>query len=120
MKRLPLLFALLLMAGCTSTHSHIGVIVPEGTSITYSQLDRAIVRHNVTGTDSAGIFLFLPLGFPNFNTAIQNTLRNGDGNILTNINITDKTSWYILFGYQEIIINADVINITGIKEAIHE
>lgn len=111
---------LLLLSSCSTTTNQIGVIAPTSTTFSPQQVARATVRKHVSGEDQSNIFLFIPLGFPNFNTAVQRTLKNGNGNVLINAEVVDHVSWYVLFGYQSIRITGDVVNLPATGGISHE
>lgn len=111
MKKFYLLVALLLTSGCVSKYTHMGVVIPENTSFSYEALNNAAVVKNVKGSDSNSILLFIPLGHPNFETAVNNTLKNGRGNVLINAKVKNASRWYVLFGSNSIEITGDVVNI---------
>lgn len=111
MKKLCILIALLLTGGCVSKNTHMGVVIPENTNFSYAALNNAAVVKNVTGSDSTPILLFIPLGHPNFETAVSNTLKNGRGNVLVNAKVKNASQWYVLFGSNSIEITGDVVNI---------
>lgn len=117
MKKLYLLIALLLTSGCVSKYTHMGLVIPENTKFSYEALNSAGVVKNVTGSDSKPILLFIPLGHPNFETAVNNALKNGHGNVLVNAKVKNASEWYVLFGSNTIEITGDVVNIPQPKNS---
>lgn len=111
MKNIYLILALLIMTSCTTRHTSMGLIIPQETNFTFADINEAKVVKNVHGSDSKPIFLFIPLGQPSFEKALNNTLKDGNGNILINAQIANSTNWFILFGYNKIEITGDVVNI---------
>ena len=106
---LALAFALSISA-CTTKTTHLSVVVPQDTTFDVSALNRAVVRKRVSGTDTNAVFLFFPIGFPDFNEALEDALSNGGGDVMTNAFVTDELRWFVLFGYNRIIITGDVVN----------
>ncbi len=117
MKKLYLLIAIFLASGCVSKNTHMGLVIPENTQFSYEALNNAGVVKNVTGSDSKPILLFIPLGHPNFETAVNNTLKNGKGNVLVNAKVKNASQWYVLFGSNSIEITGDVVNIPQRKNS---
>lgn len=113
MKNLYLILALLIMTSCTTRHTNMGLIVPQETKFTFADINEAKVIKGVHGSDSKPIFLFIPLGQPSFEKALNNTLKAGKGNVLINAKIANSTNWFILFGYNKVEITGDVVNIVN-------
>lgn len=111
MKKLFILGAFLLISACSTSTTHLSVIVPADVNLDLSSLNNRIVTPNVTGENTKYIFLFFPLGQPSFTEAVNATLKNGYGQILTNATVVDRTKWFVLFGYSQIEITADVVNL---------
>lgn len=115
MKRILILgLGLLMLSACSSTKiADLSLIVPTKTTITSQNLAHATVRKNITGTDERGIFLIFPLGIPTFGAAVDNTLKNGGGEVLTNVQVTSKVRWYVLYGTQTIEVKGDVVKLNS-------
>lgn len=111
MKKLLITLAAIIISGCSTVTDYPITIVPQGVEVTQFNLQNSIVRKNVTGEDTNYILLFFPLGQPSFDKAVSNTLQNGHGQILTNATIIDRSRWFILFGYNQIEITGDVIDL---------
>lgn len=111
MTKLLAFAAVLFLFGCSTTTSHLSVIVPEGVQISEFGLKYSTVANNVSGSDTAPMLLFFPIGQPSFDEALHRTLRNGRGQILTNAVVTDTSRWLILFGWNRIEITGDVIDL---------
>lgn len=111
MKKLYLILALLTLSGCTTSVTHMGLIVPQSTHFEMSAINQARVVKNVRGEDSSPILLFIALGQPNFEKAVQDTIAKGKGNALINAKVSNISQWFILFGVNKIVIDADVVNI---------
>lgn len=113
MKNIFLIIGLLILSGCTSRITHMGLIAPSTTQFTSAQLNNAQVVKNVQGEDSSPILLFIALGQPNFEKAVNQAITKGGGDALINAKVTNISQWYILFGVNKIVIDADVININN-------
>lgn len=111
MKRILAVFAILLLCGCSTSTGRLSVIVPQGVQISSFGLNKSSVKPRVTGTDTMPILLFLPLGQPQFDKAVQNALLKGHGQLLTDVTVTDSTYWFILFGWNRIEVTGNVIDL---------
>ena len=98
------------LSACASSNSHLSVIVPEGAGFTVADLNRATVKKNVSGESWRPILFIVPLGFPSFESAVQEALYKGNGTAMTNVTITEETSWFVLFGSNKITVSGDVVN----------
>lgn len=114
MKKLLILgvFVTLLTGCATQNIADLSIIVPENVTLTPYNLQQATVAKKVKGKDETGIFLIFPLGAPTLQNAVNDTLKNGHGDVLTNAKITSKTRWFVLYGYNSIEVNADVVKLT--------
>lgn len=111
MRKLFLLGALLLIGACSTTTSHLSVIVPADADVSMDMLNERIVMPNVTGKDRTYTILFFPLGEPSFSEAVKNALHNGYAQVLTNAEIKYTRKWFLLYGYNQIEITADAVNL---------
>lgn len=101
----------LLICGCATSSGRLSVIVPAGVHINEFGLAHSTVKHNVTGSNTTPILLFVPFGQPSFDLAVHNALQKGRGQILTDAVITDTTRWFILFGWNRIEVTGNVIDL---------
>mgnify|MGYP001514259973 CR=1 FL=1 len=74
-------------------------------------LEHSTVKHNITGSDTTPILLFVPLGQPSFDLAVHDALQKGRGQILTDAVVTDTTRWFVLFGWNRIEISGNVVDL---------
>lgn len=111
MKKLSLLCILMLITACSTTTTHMSTIVPADAPLSIDTLNDRIVAPGITGKDTKYVILFFPLGQPSFSAAVDDTLTNGYGHLLTNAEITERSRWFGLFGYNQIEIKADVVNL---------
>lgn len=105
---LVLLF-LLFISACITNTNKLSLIVPENSHFTITDLNHAKVKKNVQIEDKNFILLFIPLGYPNFGTMVNTLLAENHGQALINATITDRSEWYVLFGWSKVKINADVV-----------
>ena len=111
MPKFLLISAFLLLAGCSTRIAELSVVVPQNTQISQQNLSSASTQYNITGIDERPMLLLFPLGFPTFENAVKDTLKKGDGNLLVNVHVTSTSDWYILYGVNRIIVNADVVKL---------
>ena len=113
MKRLSLCLALfLLVSACTNKVSYLSIVVPEGKSFDARTLGQATVRKNATGNSWRPIIFVIPLGYPKFDSAVQEALDNSRGDVLTNVSIVETVRWWVAFGYTKIEVQGDAVNIS--------
>lgn len=112
-KILTLGLGMLMLSACTSTKiADLSVIVPTQTTLTQQNLQGATVQKNITGSDETGIFLIFPMGSPTLQNAVNNALKNGNGNVLTQASVISKTRWYVLWGYKSIEVTGNVVKLS--------
>ncbi len=111
MSKFLLMSAFLLLAGCSTRIADLSIVVPQNTRITQQNLSSTSTQHNITGVDERPMLLLFPLGFPTFENAVNDTLKKGDGNLLINVHVTSTSDWYILYGVNRIVVNADVVKL---------
>ena len=91
MKTVFVVLGILLLCGCSTSSGRLSVIVPAGVTINEFGLEHSTAKHNITGSDTAPILLFVPLGQPSFDLAVHDALQKGRGQILTDALVTDTT-----------------------------
>ena len=97
--------------GCSTSSGRLSIIVPAGVTINEFGLEHSTVKHNITGSDTAPILLFVPLGQPSFDLAVHDALQKGRGQILTDALVTDTTRWFVLFGWNRIEVSGNVVDL---------
>ena len=85
--------------------------MPAGVGINEFGLEHSTVKHNITGSDTTPILLFVPLGQPSFDLAVHDALQKGRGQILTDAVVTDTTRWFVLCGWNRIEISGNVVDL---------
>lgn len=116
LKRLLIvLLCLIGLTACTNRTTRMDLIVPKNLNITHENLRLSTMRRNVQAEDTTPAIVFIPIGFPNFETVVADVLRKGKGNAIVNAKIEYITNWYILFGFNKIRVTGDVVNVGGGK-----
>ena len=110
MKTVFVALGILLLCGCSTSSGRLSIIVPAGVTINEFGLEHSTVKHNITGSDTAPILLFVPLGQPSFDLAVHDA-QKGRGQILTDALVTDTTRWFVLFGWNRIEVSGNVIDL---------
>lgn len=106
-----------LIGGCSHQRiAEFGIISPEITNITTKQLEKAKITTNVSGTDTAKIYLIFPTGTPTIENAVQKALQQHDADILTEVKVTQIQKWYILYGYNSIEVRGNAIQLAPMIE----
>ena len=111
MKKLILsLAAVIALSACAQKTTHLSLVVPEGVRFTTRELDAATKRVNIQGDSIRPIILIFPLGVPSFQQALNKALVEGRGDVMKNFSVTTETRWFILFGYNRITVQGEVVN----------
>ncbi|MBZ0166757.1 MAG: hypothetical protein K8I00_08105, partial [Candidatus Omnitrophica bacterium] len=64
----------------------------------------------VEGEDSTFMLLFIPLGLPQLEDAVDDALNKGNGDLMTDVVVHDKSWTAILFGKLTISVKGTVVN----------
>lgn len=106
-----LLSSLLLLSACTTQVSRLSIVSPQESRFNADALNHATATRNVETTSTTPIILFIPLGHPNLQTVFDDMLKKGRGNVIVDATVYEKSNWYVLFGYRQIKVIGDVLNI---------
>lgn len=113
MKKLCLLLGLFLLTGCVSRTSEFGIIAPENTRVSAQELQNARIVKNVKASSDSFIFIIIPFGHPNLEDVVEKAMAQGKGQLLTNVKVEHAIKWFVLFGFNELNLTADVIQLRG-------
>lgn len=75
-------------------------------------LDKIPQVKNVSGKDTKWTLLFIPLGFPQLEEAIDRALKQGDGDLMTDAAIYTEGWWFIV-GQSSIRVEGTVAKTRG-------
>lgn len=114
MKKILFLVCFLCLCGCRTHMTDITMISTKNIDLNKTNIDAAPTKKNVTGKDSVFIFLFIPTGIPTLQGAVNDALKNGNGDLLTNASVY-SSGWWFLVGQNSIEITGDVVNTKGAK-----
>jgi len=107
-----LLFGLLLAflaVGCSTRMADLTVVSNRSVNLDAVDFDSLPVERRVEGRSSSFVLLFIPLGAPSFEEAIDDALERGQGDLMTDVTI-HSTSWWFLVGQNGIRVQGDVRN----------
>lgn len=114
MKKILLLVCFLCLCGCRSHMTDITMISTKNIDLNKTNIDAAPTKKNVIGSDKAFVLVFIPLGFPTLQGAVNDALKNGGGDLITNASIY-RTDWWFIVGQIGIEVTGDVVNTKGVK-----
>jgi hypothetical protein len=78
-------------------------------------LDKLPQVKNVTGTDTRYDFLFIPLGFPTVQGAVDDALAKGNGDLIIDGVVKSEVWTILLTGQRTISVTGTVVNTKGGK-----
>ncbi len=104
---LPLVIILMLSA-CTYRLADLTVISTRNVNLDKVDLDTLPKTSNIVGRDSKFSILFIPLGIPHLEDAVDDALQKGGGDILIDAVIYNE-AWWFLIGQNTIKVKGDVI-----------
>lgn len=98
----------LLATSCATRVADFNAISTRNVVLDEVDLDRVEGRR-VVGSSSRAILLFLPLGFPSLEEAVDEALEQGGGDLLVDAAVY-RTSWWFLIGSTGIEVRGTVVN----------
>lgn len=105
-------------AGCTTDQGFLPVAVtrPLDLDLRGVDLNSLPVERGVEGSDTrvSAILFFPTLDGPRLETAIENGLVRGGGDVMTRVRVT-STDWWFLIGVSTLTVRGDVIDLEGAR-----
>ena len=100
--------------GCSVRLADLSMISTKGVTLDKVDIDRLPQKRSVVGKDRYFIFLFFPIPFKQLRleTAVDDALEKGNGDMLIDCVITHKF-WYFLIGQQTLEVKGTVVNTRG-------
>jgi len=98
-----------LAVGCSTRMGDLTVVSNRNARLDALDFDSLPVERRVEGRSSSFVLLFIPLGAPSFEEAIDDALERGQGDLMTDVTI-HSTSWWFLVGQNGIRVQGDVRN----------
>lgn len=105
-----IIVSLMIMAisACTAHLTDMSVISNKNVNLNKVDVDKMPHVKHVTGRDSNFVFLFIPFGYPQIKTALNDALQKGDGDLMVDASLYAK-SWWFLIGQDTIEIQGTVV-----------
>jgi hypothetical protein len=115
-KVLSIPLSLLILSGCTYRIADLTLVSTKNIDLTNVKLDaRKGIRKK--GEDCRISILTIPLGLPNLETAVDNALIAGGGNVLVDEVTELKNTWFLIGSQHCIVVEGSVLNIS---DAAHQ
>jgi len=102
------------LVGCTTHITDISVVSNKQVELRRVNINRASQHKNVVGQDTKFVFLFIPLGTPTIQQALNDALEKGNGDLMIDASLYYK-GWWFLVGQNTIEIKGTVVNTRGAK-----
>jgi hypothetical protein len=104
-----------MLSGCSLRLGTMTAISTRNIKLDEVDLDKLPQVKDVTGTDSKFTLLFIPLGIPTVQGAVDDALAKGNGDLIIDGVLKSEFWTVILFGQNSISITGNVINTKGGK-----
>jgi hypothetical protein len=104
-----------LLSGCSLRLATMTAISTRNIKLDEVDLDKLPQVKNVTGTDTRYDCLFIPLGFPTVQGAVDDALTKGNGDLIIDGVIKYEFWTMLLTGQRTISITGNVVNTKGGK-----
>ena len=104
-----------LLSGCSLRLATMTAISTRNIKLDEVDLDKLPQVKNVTGTDTRYDCLFIPLGFPTVQGAVDDALSKGNGDLIIDGVIKYEFWTMLLTGQRTISITGNVVNTKGGK-----
>ena len=102
----------LILSGCATRLADMTVISTRNVSLDKIDLDSLPQVQGVTGKDTKYIFLFIPLGYPHLEDAIDDALEKGGGDIMTDA-IIHRRGFCFIIGENTLEVKGTVVKTRG-------
>ncbi len=104
-----------LLSGCSVRLATMTAISTRNVKLDEVDLDKLPQVKNVTGTDTRYDFLFIPLGFPTVQGAVDDALAKGNGDLIIDGVVKSEVWTILLTGQRTISVTGTVVNTKGGK-----
>lgn len=101
-----------LVSGCAVRLGGMTAISTRNVSLNTVDLDKMPQTKNVVGTDSRFVFIFIPLGFPTVQGAVDDALDKGQGDVILDA-VLQAESWWFIIGQNSLTVKGNVVNTKG-------
>jgi hypothetical protein len=107
-----LVFASLLSSACSIRLGDFTALSTKSVSLNRVDLDTLPHTDNVTGEDSKWMILLFPIGFPHLETAVDEALEKGGGDVMTDA-VLYSSGWWFLVGKNTLKVKGSVVKTRG-------
>ena len=104
-----------LLSGCSVRLATMTAISTRNVKLDEVDLDKLPQVKNVTGTDTRYDFLFIPLGFPTVQGAVDDALAKGNSDLIIDGVVKSEVWTILLTGQRTISVTGTVVNTKGGK-----
>ncbi len=108
-KILAIVATLLSLSACTTHLTDFTMISTKNVALNKTDIDNKPQKKNVLGEDKKFMFLFIPFGIPRIETAVNDALAKGNGDLLIDASL-DSSGWWFLIGQSGYEIKGTVVN----------
>lgn len=110
MKRILIYLSVLFSLNACTTHlTDFTMISTKNVVLERTDIDSKPKRKNVLGEDKKFIFLFIPFGVPKIESAVNDALAKGNGDLMVDASL-DSTGWWFIFGEFGYELRGTVVN----------
>ena len=101
-----------LIAGCSMRIADFTICTTRNVNLDRVDLDTLPQQDKVEGFDKKFIFLFIPFGFPHLETAVDDALDKGNGDVMVDTAVYSEWWWFIV-GQTGIKVRGTVVKTRG-------
>jgi len=109
---LLLLAVMTLLQGCFTRIGDVSAISTRNVSLERVNLENLPQTRNVTGKASNLVLVFIPLGVPHLEDAVEDALDKADGDLMLDASI-HRGGWWFIIGETSIKVKGTVVNTRG-------
>ena len=101
-----------LMSGCVTRTADLTILSTRNVSLDSTDLDSLPQTRGVEGKTSKMMLLFIPLGVPHLEDAVEDALEKGNGDVLLD-GVVYIGGWWFLIGQNTIKVKGNVVKTRG-------
>lgn len=109
LKKYFLIIVSLIPCSCSTHYADFTAISTKDVVAENLNLNDFQQKEDVIGEDKMYYFLFLPIGRLKLERAVDNALKNGDGDLILNASVETR-NWWFLIGQHKMVLNGTVVN----------
>jgi len=104
----------MLLSGCAHRVGDLTALSTRNVSLNKIDIDTLPQSKAVEGRSSAFMLLFIPLGIPHLEDAVDDALNKGDGDLMLDP-VIYMGGWWFIVGESSITVKGNVVNTKGGK-----